>query len=70
MKWLVAAFLGGCLTMQAQSLSLEQALQQIERNNKSLQATRQQTNALQLGTKIENNLANPEAEYLYVRSPV
>lgn len=66
MKWLVAAFLGGCLTMQAQSLSLEQALKQIEQNNKSLQATRQQTNALQLGTKIENNLANPEAEYVYL----
>lgn len=53
----------GC--MEAQTNHIERVLRDIERNNKELQAGEQNLSAQKIGTKIENNLSNPEVSYSY-----
>lgn len=52
-------------SMEAQTSPIERVLRDIEQNNKTLQAGAQSLSAQKAGTKIENNLANPEVSYSY-----
>ena len=53
----------GCV--EAQTNYIERILRDIEKNNKELQAGEQNLTAQKMGTKIENNLSNPEVSYSY-----
>lgn len=52
-------------SMEAQTNHIERILRDIEQNNKELQAGEQNLSAQKMGTKIENNLSNPEVSYSY-----
>ncbi len=57
---------GGLTTAVAQRAeSVEQVLQSIERNNKTLQSAARSTDAKKMETHADNNLQNPEVEYTY-----
>ncbi len=57
---------GGLTTAVAQRAeSVEQVLQSIERNNKTLQSAARRTDAKKMETHADNNLQNPEVEYTY-----
>ncbi len=57
---------GGLTTAVAQRAeSVEQVLQSIERNNKTLQSAARRTDAKKMETRVDNNLQNPEVEYTY-----
>ncbi len=57
---------GGLTTAVAQRAeSVEQVLQSIERNNKTLQSAARRMDAKKMETHADNNLQNPEVEYTY-----
>ncbi len=62
MTMVLLCYVGG---MGAQTNSIERILRNIEQNNKELQAGEQNLSAQKAGTKIENNLSNPEVSYSY-----
>lgn len=64
-RLMIAVMCLGGLEAAAQTHSIERVLQEVERNNKELQAGGQALSAQKAGTKIENNLANPEVTYSY-----
>ncbi len=58
---LLGAFIA--MTPNMQSQTIEEVLQQIERNNKELQAQEQATQAAKLEVQTQNNLEDPSVEY-------
>ena len=59
-------FLAGlflCMPQGGKSQSIDELLQQIERNNKSLQALRQENEAARQEIRSQNNLEDPSVEY-------
>ena len=59
-------FLAGlflCMPQGGKSQPIDELLQQIERNNKSLQALRQENEAARQEIRSQNNLEDPSVEY-------
>ena len=63
MKKIVVLAVGVFFGLSAQAQQIENVLQQIEQNNKELQAQQQLTNAAKMEVRTENNLGDPNINY-------
>ena len=63
MKKIAVLAVGMFFGLSAQAQQIESVLQQIEQNNKELQAQQQLTNAAKMEVRTENNLGDPNINY-------
>ena len=63
MRKIVLLAVGTVLSLGVQAQQIESVLQQIEQNNKELQAQQQLTNAAKMEVRTQNNLEDPKVSY-------